>query len=77
MAQPMNLPASADATGRALCFRGPEGFGMAGNSPKATTAVSADNRRLHEELEQLLKNARPIESRSFDRAEPSLVIRGK
>jgi len=50
---------------------------MAADQPKHPTAVDADNGRLREELEQLLKNARPVESRTHDGAGCSLVIRGK
>lgn len=50
---------------------------MAEDKPKKTPFVNADNGRLREELEQLLKNARPVESRNLDRAGCSLVIRGK
>ena len=50
---------------------------MAADQPKHPTAVDADNGRLREELEQLLKNARPIESPTHDGAGCSLVIRGK
>ncbi len=50
---------------------------MAEDQPKKTPFVNADNGRLREELEQLCKNARPVESRSFDSAGAGLVIKGK
>lgn len=50
---------------------------MAGDEPQKPTFVNADSGRLREELEQLLKNSRPVESRNCDRGGCSLVIKGK
>jgi hypothetical protein len=52
-------------------------IGMAEDQPKKMTTVDADNGRLRKELEQLCKNLRAVEDRSFVRGGAELVIRGK